>query len=444
MLSVLLKISFVFSQNRFQGQPEIYKQFLEILHTYQKEQRNLKEVGSVQARYYGYSVPVCNFSVVIRNHVWYTLPWSGVHTFPCTRAGLVFYSLKWCAYLSLYKSWFRILQFEVVCIPSPVQELGWCITVWSGVHTFPCTRAGFVYYSLKWCAYLPLYKSWVGVLQFEVVCIPFPVQELVSYTTVWSGVHTFPCTRAGLVYYSLKWCAYLPLYKSWFRILQFEVVCIPSPVQELGWCISLKWCAYLPLYKSWFHILQFEVVCVPSPVQELVSYITVWNGVCTFPCTRAGFIYYSLKWCVYLPLYKSWFHILQFEVVCIPSPVQELVSYTTVWSGVRTLPNVYVYITLFLPVVGSGSPWLQAPDGGGGVREGGQVVPEPGGPAQRVRPVPAGRQRLVVLPRGLRQREQPHSKCIVTVGACSQWAHVHSGRMFTVGAGRCVCVYRKN
>ncbi|XP_041355634.1 paired amphipathic helix protein Sin3a-like isoform X2 [Gigantopelta aegis] len=35
-------------KNRFQGQPEIYKQFLEILHTYQKEQRNLKEVGSVQ------------------------------------------------------------------------------------------------------------------------------------------------------------------------------------------------------------------------------------------------------------------------------------------------------------------------------------------------------------------------------------------------------------
>ncbi|KAL1419890.1 hypothetical protein MTO96_004643 [Rhipicephalus appendiculatus] len=30
-------------KNRFQGQPDIYKQFLEILHTYQKEQRNLKE-----------------------------------------------------------------------------------------------------------------------------------------------------------------------------------------------------------------------------------------------------------------------------------------------------------------------------------------------------------------------------------------------------------------
>ncbi|XP_064596113.1 paired amphipathic helix protein Sin3b-like isoform X2 [Liolophura sinensis] len=30
-------------KNRFQGQPEIYKSFLEILHTYQKEQRNLKE-----------------------------------------------------------------------------------------------------------------------------------------------------------------------------------------------------------------------------------------------------------------------------------------------------------------------------------------------------------------------------------------------------------------
>jgi paired amphipathic helix protein Sin3a len=30
-------------KNRFQGQPDIYKQFLEILHTYQKEQRNLKD-----------------------------------------------------------------------------------------------------------------------------------------------------------------------------------------------------------------------------------------------------------------------------------------------------------------------------------------------------------------------------------------------------------------
>ncbi|XP_023661955.1 paired amphipathic helix protein Sin3a-like isoform X1 [Paramormyrops kingsleyae] len=32
-------------KNRFQGQPEIYKSFLEILHTYQKEQRNAKEAG---------------------------------------------------------------------------------------------------------------------------------------------------------------------------------------------------------------------------------------------------------------------------------------------------------------------------------------------------------------------------------------------------------------
>ncbi|XP_078052831.1 SIN3 transcription regulator family member A isoform X4 [Augochlora pura] len=32
-------------KNRFQGQPDKYKRFLEILHTYQKEQRNLKESG---------------------------------------------------------------------------------------------------------------------------------------------------------------------------------------------------------------------------------------------------------------------------------------------------------------------------------------------------------------------------------------------------------------
>lgn len=36
---------FHFFQNRFQGQPEKYKRFLEILHTYQKEQRTLKETS---------------------------------------------------------------------------------------------------------------------------------------------------------------------------------------------------------------------------------------------------------------------------------------------------------------------------------------------------------------------------------------------------------------
>ncbi|XP_064645253.1 paired amphipathic helix protein Sin3a-like isoform X2 [Lineus longissimus] len=37
-------------KNRFQGQPEIYKAFLEILHTYQKEQRSLKD-GTVNTGY---------------------------------------------------------------------------------------------------------------------------------------------------------------------------------------------------------------------------------------------------------------------------------------------------------------------------------------------------------------------------------------------------------
>uniref|UniRef100_A0A0C9QGS5 Paired amphipathic helix protein Sin3a n=1 Tax=Fopius arisanus TaxID=64838 RepID=A0A0C9QGS5_9HYME len=36
-------------KNRFQGQPDKYKRFLEILHTYQKEQRNLKEAGHMGA-----------------------------------------------------------------------------------------------------------------------------------------------------------------------------------------------------------------------------------------------------------------------------------------------------------------------------------------------------------------------------------------------------------
>ena len=33
-------------QNRFQHHPDIYKAFLEILHTYQKEQRAIKEGGT--------------------------------------------------------------------------------------------------------------------------------------------------------------------------------------------------------------------------------------------------------------------------------------------------------------------------------------------------------------------------------------------------------------
>ena len=33
-------------QNRFQHHPDIYKAFLEILHTYQKEQRVLKDGGT--------------------------------------------------------------------------------------------------------------------------------------------------------------------------------------------------------------------------------------------------------------------------------------------------------------------------------------------------------------------------------------------------------------
>ena len=38
---------FLSFQNRFQGQPDKYKRFLEILHTYQKEQRNLKDGANI-------------------------------------------------------------------------------------------------------------------------------------------------------------------------------------------------------------------------------------------------------------------------------------------------------------------------------------------------------------------------------------------------------------
>ncbi len=38
---------FLYTQNRFQNHPDIYKAFLEILHKYQKEQRILKEGGNI-------------------------------------------------------------------------------------------------------------------------------------------------------------------------------------------------------------------------------------------------------------------------------------------------------------------------------------------------------------------------------------------------------------
>lgn len=44
------ELQIVCQQLRFQGQPDIYKQFLEILHTYQKEQRHIKDGGSIPTR----------------------------------------------------------------------------------------------------------------------------------------------------------------------------------------------------------------------------------------------------------------------------------------------------------------------------------------------------------------------------------------------------------
>ena len=38
-------------KNRFSGQPEVYKQFLEILHTYQKDQKAIKEGNPPSGRY---------------------------------------------------------------------------------------------------------------------------------------------------------------------------------------------------------------------------------------------------------------------------------------------------------------------------------------------------------------------------------------------------------
>ena len=46
ILSSSLPPSLLHSQNRFQHHPDIYKAFLEILHTYQKEQRAIKEGGT--------------------------------------------------------------------------------------------------------------------------------------------------------------------------------------------------------------------------------------------------------------------------------------------------------------------------------------------------------------------------------------------------------------
>ena len=58
-LSFSLSLSLSLSQNRFQGQPDVYKAFLEILHTYQKEQRLLKDVNP-------YMLITCNYLLIYR------------------------------------------------------------------------------------------------------------------------------------------------------------------------------------------------------------------------------------------------------------------------------------------------------------------------------------------------------------------------------------------
>lgn len=49
-------------QNRFQNHPDIYKAFLEILHKYQKEQRILKEGGTIS------NVPLNESEVYMQVH----------------------------------------------------------------------------------------------------------------------------------------------------------------------------------------------------------------------------------------------------------------------------------------------------------------------------------------------------------------------------------------
>ncbi len=57
---------FLYTQNRFQNHPDIYKSFLEILHKYQKEQRILKEGGNIS------NVPLNESEVYMQVHkgVW--------------------------------------------------------------------------------------------------------------------------------------------------------------------------------------------------------------------------------------------------------------------------------------------------------------------------------------------------------------------------------------
>lgn len=62
----MLLNNFHLFQNRFQGQPEIYKAFLEILHTYQKEQRTIKEGGIVSISIALLSYEMSFFTVAMR------------------------------------------------------------------------------------------------------------------------------------------------------------------------------------------------------------------------------------------------------------------------------------------------------------------------------------------------------------------------------------------
>ncbi len=68
------------AQSRFSAQPEIYQSFLEILHTYQKEQRSIGEVyGQVATLFRAHADLLDEFSQFLPEAAPEVRAWSRVH-----------------------------------------------------------------------------------------------------------------------------------------------------------------------------------------------------------------------------------------------------------------------------------------------------------------------------------------------------------------------------
>ena len=82
----------------FQGQPDVYKQFLEILHTYQKDQRAIKDGGTPKSLLTETEVIIYLLAILYFLLHCYLI-------FPTSLLSYIFYLLSYLSYLLSYISY---------------------------------------------------------------------------------------------------------------------------------------------------------------------------------------------------------------------------------------------------------------------------------------------------------------------------------------------------